>query len=137
MQLFDFVAIVGLFLLRVGVPLLITLLIGYFLRRLDAHWEDELRGQALGHPRAPGSHGTRSAGIPAATAGVDIPGQPCWQLKDCDTASREDCPAGQQPGVVCWLARRELEGKIPMACYHCSLFVGEQLPYGQEWELPH
>jgi len=38
-------AVVGIFLLRLGVPLAITLAVGYWLRRLDAKWEAEALGQ--------------------------------------------------------------------------------------------
>jgi len=33
--------IVGMFLLRIGVPLTMTLAVAYFLRRLDAKWQAE------------------------------------------------------------------------------------------------
>jgi hypothetical protein len=33
--------VLGLFLLRLGVPLAITLIIGYWLRRLDDRWQAE------------------------------------------------------------------------------------------------
>ena len=35
--------IIGLFVLRLGVPIAITLTIAYFLHRLDARWEKEAR----------------------------------------------------------------------------------------------
>ena len=37
--------IVGMFILRLGVPLLITLLVAYWLRRLDGKWEAEARAR--------------------------------------------------------------------------------------------
>jgi len=37
--------IVGMFILRLGVPLLITLLVAYWLRRLDSKWEAEARAR--------------------------------------------------------------------------------------------
>jgi len=37
--------IVGMFILRLGVPLLITLLVAYWLRHLDGKWEAEARAR--------------------------------------------------------------------------------------------
>ena len=37
--------IVGMFFLRLGVPLLITLLVAYWLRRLDDKWQAEARAR--------------------------------------------------------------------------------------------
>ena len=34
-------AVVGMFILRLGVPLVITLMVGYWLRQLDARWQAE------------------------------------------------------------------------------------------------
>ncbi len=39
-------AIVGMFLLRLIVPLVITLTLGYALRRLDAKWHPEEKGKS-------------------------------------------------------------------------------------------
>jgi hypothetical protein len=43
-------AIVGMFVLRLGVPLLITLLVAYWLRRLDSKWEAEARARQQTEP---------------------------------------------------------------------------------------
>ena len=37
--------ILGMFLLRLAVPLAITLLVGYLLHRLDARWQAEAQAQ--------------------------------------------------------------------------------------------
>lgn len=42
--------IVGMFILRLGVPLLITLLVAYWLRRLDGRWEAEARARQETEP---------------------------------------------------------------------------------------
>ena len=44
------VVIVGMFILRLGVPLLITLLVAYWLRRLDGKWEAEARARQETEP---------------------------------------------------------------------------------------
>ena len=42
----DSLAVAGLFILRLGVPLAITLAVAYGLRRLDAKWEGEAQRQS-------------------------------------------------------------------------------------------
>jgi hypothetical protein len=37
--------IVGMFILRLGIPLAITLLVGYWLRRLDNKWQAEAKAR--------------------------------------------------------------------------------------------
>jgi uncharacterized membrane protein YraQ (UPF0718 family) len=37
--------IIGMFILRLGIPLIITLLVGYWLHRLDNKWQAEARTQ--------------------------------------------------------------------------------------------
>jgi len=37
--------IIGMFILRLGIPLLITLLVAYWLRRLDNKWQAEARAR--------------------------------------------------------------------------------------------
>ncbi len=123
--------IVGLFVLRLGIPLAIILVIAYFLRRLDTKWEDEARSeQEAGRVTreveekeavsVPLAHMPSPAPIPAA---LDSYGKPCWEIKDCDPIAVEQCPAHQNPNIPCWQARREEEGKIPLECYHCELFL--------------
>jgi hypothetical protein len=41
----DFLGVLGLFLLRFGVPLAVTVGIAYFLKRLDRRWEEEARAE--------------------------------------------------------------------------------------------
>lgn len=44
-SLYAAAVVLGFFLLRLGVPLLISLLIGYFLHRLDARWQAEAEAE--------------------------------------------------------------------------------------------
>ena len=37
--------IIGMFILRLGIPLIITLLVAYWLRRLDDKWQAEARAR--------------------------------------------------------------------------------------------
>jgi hypothetical protein len=140
--------IIGLFVLRLGVPALIILTIAYFLRRLDARWEQEARlEQEAGRvtrkvveqkdvfPTLP--HSPLPQPLLAA---FDSYGKPCWEIKDCDPIAVEQCPAHQNPNMSCWQARREAEGKIPLECYHCELFllaIQSSELHQMSQELPH
>jgi hypothetical protein len=106
----EILAVVGLFLLRLGVPLAITLAVGYWLRRLDAKWEAEaLRQWAEEEP-------------PEALKALDKAEQPCWELKGCNGASRAKCPACKYSDIPCWVARLRASGQMPAECYGCELF---------------
>lgn len=132
----DTATIIGLFVFRLGVPLLITLAVGYLLRRLDARWEAEaeqwrekaaeVERQPVVEKRSPLLRLPFPQPIPLSTA-ADIFGQPCWELKDCDPALLSGCPAHQHPDEPCWLARWEAKGDIPAVCYNCHIFTATQL----------
>jgi hypothetical protein len=126
--------IVLLFVLRLGVPLLITLAIGYGLGRLDAKWqaEAEAERQAAAQAQAAAVQPQpRPAGLAAAAyqfpgrqpmpVGV-MAGPPCYSLKGCSEAMQAACPATRQPAVPCWAARLGAEGQLPMECKGCQLY---------------
>lgn len=106
-QLLGPLVIVGLFLLRLGVPLAVTLAVGYLLRRLDAKWEAEESARTETVP------GERQA---AAR-------QPCWTVIRCGKVQRADCPAHKSPRLPCWLARLQAENRLPSGCPSCLMFA--------------
>jgi hypothetical protein len=126
--------IVLLFVLRLGVPLLITVAIAYGLRRLDAKWQAEAEAEAKAQSKAI----TPAAPQPARSGngtGVTIPlrqpvaplmvagaGQPCWVVKSCSDSMRASCAAFNQPNVPCWSARTQAEGRLPAGCADCKLY---------------
>jgi len=140
--------IIGLFVLRLGVPALIILAISYFLRRLDDRWEAEARSEqeAGGATRQVAGQERNAVSLPHSPLSEPLPtafdsvGKPCWQIQDCDSIAVEGCPAHQDPNLLCWQARREAEGKIPLECYHCERFLlaiqPSDLPHIAQ-QLPH
>jgi hypothetical protein len=111
--------IVGMFVLRLGVPLAITLAVAYFLRRLDAKWQAEAWAEwEAARPQEETA---------AETKALKVGKQPCWSLKGCDEAARATCAAPKQPNIPCWLARRRSEGRLPAECYNCSIFSLRQI----------
>ena len=103
-------AILGFFVLRLGVPLGITLLDCYFLCRLDMKWqaeaEERRRRQQTGAPAAP------EAPKPV----------PCWVTKGCPQETYRRCPSYLLQALPCWLARLRTEGRLPVPCSECALF---------------
>ncbi len=119
----DTLVIAGMFILRLGVPLAITLAVGYVLLRLDRKWQAEAWAEWESDQLQEGEQVKQAAG------GVKSPAakQVCWELKECGQAVREQCPAFKRPNIPCWLARRRAEGRLPAACYDCELFSLKQV----------
>ncbi len=128
--------IILLFILRLGIPVLVTVAIAYGLRRLDAKWQAEAEAEAKAQakvvaPPAPQSQAYperqwrrqrhQHTGAPAfrvAMAG----GQPCWSIKGCNDSMRANCAAFHQPNMPCWSARLNAEGRLPAGCKDCKLY---------------
>lgn len=89
----DALAVIGLLLLRLGVPLLLSVGIGYWLVRLDNRW--------------------RAAGM----------GKPCWEQKGCLPEQRSRCAAFQHPDIPCWAIVRVTEGQLRPQCADCAIFA--------------
>ncbi len=110
--LFHIGAILFGFLLRLGIPLGVTMLLGWVLRRLDTQWQRE--GQML---------------RPAAKASEeDLLSIPCWQIRDCPAALREACPAYQQSETPCWELLRDPDGRLQQKCLSCQVFLAAPMP---------
>lgn len=92
-------AIVGLLILRLGVPVAITVGIGYWFTRLDRRWQAQATG-------------TR---------------KPCWELKNCSPESRARCVAYQHADIPCWALVRATEGQLRPECTSCPAFVPVQV----------
>lgn len=111
--LLETAVIVGMFLLRIGVPLAITLGVAYALRRLDAKWQAEAWAELeASQPQEKVMTQVKSF----------VSEQPCWSVNGCDETVRAKCAAFNQANIPCWLARRRSEGKLPAECYSCTLF---------------
>jgi hypothetical protein len=97
--------VLGLFLIRLGIPIAITVLVAILFRKLDRKWETEAAERLeTGQPMVPG-------------------GRPCWIDKDCGPLRRGDCPAWGPRNIPCWVARVTAQGHLPHACAECDLFT--------------
>ncbi len=143
----DILVVIGMFILRIGVPVAVTAGLVYVLKRLDHKWEEEAQAQqaaqrAIERPlerpvqqpavvQAPSKVkiGVGRAQLPFDAGRLQQPGlvprlgtQTCWDIKGCKEADYKECPAYQHPDQACWQARLQADGKIPEKCPTCEIF---------------
>jgi len=104
-------AVTGLFVLRIGVPLAVIVLIVYAIR----HWEMHRWSAAL---RRWETHPTQ-AGAPALTL-LHMLTQPCPAEKSHNGSGKAS------RHVPCWVMRRQAEGGVPSSCLHCERYLQTQ-----------
>jgi hypothetical protein len=100
----EIAAVAGFFALRIVAPLVVTVAIGEFIsRRVSA------RRRLEEEP------------IEAACEGYTL-GPKCWEIKNCDPAFRETCPAYRRPNVPCWMALQLSGQDLQKECFACEVF---------------
>ena len=99
-------------LLRIGLPLAVTAVIVWLLRRLDARWQAEAEWQRTLAPAA------------AAVA----PRVPCWVTNRCSAERRAACPIYGHAEVLCWQYFRGRQGYLREACLGCQVFRHAPIP---------
>jgi hypothetical protein len=85
--------------LRIGIPVTVTALIFFFLRRLDERWQEEAQA------------------VPVISSK-----QPCWEIKGCSEDKRINCPALSQSNIPCWQVFRTKNGLLREECLGCDVF---------------
>ena len=86
-------------LLRIGIPLAVTALLFFLLRRLDERWQKE------------------ALAIPVISSQG-----PCWETKNCPEEKRKNCQASKQTNVPCWQVFRTKNGLLREECLGCDVF---------------
>ena len=99
-----FLAILTGLLLRLAIPIAGTLLLVYFLRKLDAHWQAEA------------DH------TPIAVEKVE-----CWKVKGCSEEQRKNCSGATTP-LPCWQVQRQPNGYLQEKCITCEVFTKAPIP---------
>jgi hypothetical protein len=107
-------SIIGILVLRLGVPLAVTGTLAWWLRRLDNRWQAENRAEYWAE-----NWGRQHV---EAVKGQERQ-QPCWMVRGCSAEDRAACAAYGRPTLPCWLVRLRREGKLPKACVGCELFA--------------
>lgn len=96
--------VVLIILLRFGLPILLTILLVYFLRRMDARWQKQAEEELAHAPKM-------------------IPATPCWEVQGCSAKQKQSCPAFINPEIPCWQQFRSADGQLDEDCLECGVFV--------------
>ena len=97
-------ALIDGLLIRLAIPIALTALLIFFLRKLDAHWQTE-------------------AELPQPTAQAIE----CWKIKNCTAEQRKICVA-YQATLPCWQAKRLPNGYLREECLSCEVFIEAPMP---------
>lgn len=99
------------FLLRFGVPVLVTALVIWLFKQLDSRWQAE--AQELQERIGPETL---------------MPAVRCWVLNDCPEDKMQNCPAYQHREKPCWQNFRAVDGSLQENCLGCGVFRGAPVP---------
>ena len=91
-------------LVRLVLPIIVTLILVYFLRKLDARWQAE-----------------------ADLMPVSIQKPECWKIKGCSPKQRKECIA-LSSSVPCWQVFRLPNGYLAEECISCRVFLEAPAP---------
>ena len=110
-----FLVLLSGLLVRLALPIAVTLLAVYFLRKLDAYWQAQAEIE-----------------LEARTALIEKP--QCWKVKHCYQTQRKECPAFNSP-KPCWQVFRLPNGYLHEECLACQVFLNAPIPQGQAQAL--
>ncbi len=105
----DAFVVFGMFVLRFGIPIALTIALGKWL-------EKKLK---------PTEQSEEKAHTPARTS--KIIQLHCWDVKRCDPAIRARCAAYKHPDLPCWLAIQAEGGNVRHECFSCSLYKPQSM----------
>ena len=89
--------------LRLLIPIAVTILVVYLLRRLDSRWQADAKQ------------------VPA------ILKPECWKIKGCPEEKYKNCK-GAQAAAPCWQAFRQQNGYLKEECLGCDVFRQAPVP---------
>jgi hypothetical protein len=102
--------VIAIILLRFGLPILVTVLFVYFLRRVDARWQKQAQEQMANSPK------------------LIIQQTPCWEVNGCPPEKKYACRAFMKPEIPCWQQFRSPDGMVRESCLACSVFRNAKVP---------
>jgi hypothetical protein len=103
---YSLVAILIGLLLRLALPVAVTMVAIFFLRKLDLHWQEQAEHES-----------NRPVGEKVS----------CWELKNCPVEKRKGCPAPSSP-QPCWQVNRLPNGYLQEECLDCVIFRNAPTP---------
>jgi len=107
--------VIFMFVVRIGIPIALTLLVGFWLEKRLAPPQESADKDGL---KSKTARYTRTGNI------IQIH---CWDLKRCEQSQRAQCAAFQHPDLPCWLAIQADGGKLREECFTCSLYKPEKI----------
>ena len=96
----DTFVVVSMFLLRVGIPIALTIALGKWLEKKLAPRQERA----------------------APRANAKVIQLHCWDVRRCAPAVRAQCSAYQHPELPCWLAIQADGGRVRAECFACSFY---------------
>lgn len=91
-------------LVRLALPIAVTSVMVYFLRKLDARWQAEAELQP-----------------------VSVEKPECWKIKGCPPEQQKNCVARTSP-LPCWQVFRLPNGYLREECLSCKVFLDAPVP---------
>jgi hypothetical protein len=101
-------AVIGLFILRLGVPVVVMVLLAW-----AVNWyarREEMRALEAEQREA------------AALAVATPAPEKCYEIKGCSEAAKADCAAMRRPELPCWLAKQLSTGRLSPTCQNCAIY---------------
>lgn len=95
-------------LLRITIPIAVTIILVIVFKRLDERWK-----------KAADSDGP--ATVQAKNVG-------CWEINKCPAELRAQCEAYANPDIPCWQVFREDDGMLRERCLGCDIFKHAPVP---------
>ena len=96
----DTLVVMAMFILRVAVPIALTIALGKWLEKKLSPREEK----------------------PATARSAKVIQLHCWDVKRCAPATRAQCAAYKHPELPCWLALQADGGKVRPACFSCTFY---------------
>lgn len=90
------------FVLRLGIPLAVMMLLGHALRKLDQRWQAEATRIVERETALQKNH--------------------CWRVKNCDTSMIKKCPRFNDLSVPCW-SFFQSNGTAARKCQDCVVWT--------------
>lgn len=90
-------------LVRLVIPILVTAVLIFALRKLDARWQKEAQTLAT------------------------VEKTECWKIKGCSPEQIEACEGASSP-LPCWQANRSPNGYLREECLSCQVFTDASVP---------
>jgi hypothetical protein len=104
-------AVLGI-LIRLGIPLALTVLLVNWQQGLDRRWQEEAKREVE----------LQKVKVPLAS------NTGCWNLKGCSEESKAKCQAFRHQEVPCWQLFRSPKGLLQEKCIGCQVFKEAPVP---------